>query len=253
MLFPMHASYQRGNPLKVAKIGKGHRRRKWNRLDCIFCLQPEEAHMGETKSAAEDVLRAPQNPDVPDVMLLLGDGFEEIEAITPIDILRRANLRVLTVAVGDSLAVRGSHGIVVMADALLESVISEAPPCELLLLPGGPGVAALRQNPRVLELVRSQIAGTSAGPAKLAAICAAPLVLADAGVLRDRQVTSFPGCEAELRPQVGDYLDDRVVFDGPICTSRGAGTAEEFSLALVSWLRGADMAAQVRRSIVARS
>jgi protein deglycase len=229
--------------------------------------------MGETKSAAKDATQAHHNPDVPDVMVLLGDGFEEIEAITPIDILRRANLRVLTIAVGDSLAVRGSHGIVVMADVLLDAVIATAPPCELLLLPGGPGVAALRQNPRVLELVRrqlvSQIAGPSAGqglapglsaepglgttPSKIAAICAAPLVLADAGVLRDRQVTSFPGCEAELRPQVGDYLDDRVVFDGPICTSRGAGTAEEFSLALVAWLRGADSAAQVRRSIVARS
>jgi 4-methyl-5(b-hydroxyethyl)-thiazole monophosphate biosynthesis len=192
-----------------------------------------------------------------EVMVLLGDGFEEIEAITPIDILRRAELRVLTVAVGDSLAVRGSHGIVVMADTSLAAVMSSltkpdslqaASPCELLLLPGGPGVAALRQNPRVLELVRRH----GAEQAKLAAICAAPLVLADAGILRDRQVTSFPGCEAELRPQVRDYLDDRIVFDGNICTSRGAGTAEEFSLALVAWLRGADIAAQVRRSIVAR-
>jgi protein deglycase len=205
--------------------------------------------MGETKSAAKDAPNAPQNLDVPDVMVLLGNGFEEIEAITPIDILRRANLRVLTVAVGDNLAVRGSHGIIVMADALLEAVIAAAPPCELLLLPGGPGVAALRQNPRVLELVRRH----SATPCKIAAICAAPLVLADAGVLRDRQVTSFPGCEAELRPQVGEYLDDRVVFDGNICTSRGAGTAEEFSLALVAWMRDTDVAAKVRRSIVARS
>lgn len=198
----------------------------------------------------------PANPMPPaqtdhDVLVLLGDGFEEIEAITPIDILRRAELRVLTVSVGANLAVRGSHGISVMADAILADLLAShnRPHPALLLLPGGPGVAALRQNPQVLELVRRQQASQN----KLAAICAAPLVLAEAGVLRDRQVTSFPGVAAELGPKVGSYSEERVVIDGPLCTSRGAGTAEEFSLALVAWLRGPEAAERVRRSIVARA
>lgn len=213
----------------------------------------------KTTDAKPSLQAADSTPPVQldyDILVLLGDGFEEIEAITPIDILRRADLRVLTVAVGENLTVRGSHGIAVMAEALLTDVLgphgrpqSSQPNPPLLLLPGGPGIAALRQNPLVLEMVRRQFAAQ----ARLAAICAAPLVLAEAGVLRDRQVTSFPGVAVELRPKVGGYSEERVVIDGHICTSRGAGTAEEFSLALVAWLRGPEAAERVRRSIVART
>lgn len=181
------------------------------------------------------------------VLVLLGEGFEEIEAITPVDLLRRAGLQVSTASVDANLRVTGSHGITVMADRFLP--VFEDEDFDLLLVPGGPGVKDLRSQARIIELLQKQIASGR----KVAAICAGPLVLADAGLLAEREVTSFPGHEAEVRAEAREYSQRRVVFDGPVCTSRGAGTAEEFSLALIAWLAGAEASETVRRNIVART
>jgi protein deglycase len=192
---------------------------------------------------------SPENPMAPcqRVLIVLGEGFEEIEAITPIDILRRAGLEVVVASAGLDVVVCGGRGVLVTADKLLAEVAHEN--FDLLVLPGGPGVDSLRSHSLVLDVVKRH---ADAGR-RIAAICAAPVILADAGLLGNRKVTSFPGREAELRPQVGEYLQERVVFDGPICTSRGAGTSEEFSLALVAWLLNAEAAYKVGRSIVART
>jgi 4-methyl-5(b-hydroxyethyl)-thiazole monophosphate biosynthesis len=109
-------------------------------------------------------------------------------------------------------------------------------------------VDRLRQDARVTELVRR---GHAAG-VPIAAICAAPVILADAGVAQTHTLTSFPAREAELRPVAKAYVQDRVVVDGKVITSRGAGTAEEFALALVAYLQGPAAAETVRAQIVAR-
>ena len=183
------------------------------------------------------------------VLLILNEGFEEVEAITPIDYLRRAGCVVKTVSTSKSLWVTGSHAIRIEADALLADEFAHAAMhYDVLLLPGGPGVETLRQKPEVLELVRR----FSVPPLRLAAICAAPLVLADAGVLKGRTITSFPSAENELKAIALAYLSDRVVIDGNLLTSRGAGTAEEFSLALIAWLENRELSEAIQRRIVAR-
>lgn len=180
------------------------------------------------------------------VLLILSRGFEELEAVAPLDLLRRARLEVVSASAGPDLAVEGSHGITLTADRLLDDCLTEA--FDLVVLPGGPGVEGLRRDPRVLELVRDR----HRRGLPLAAICAAPLVLADAGVSQGHVLTSFPGVEAELKGRVKAYSQERVVVDGQVITSRGAGTAEEFALGLVAFLAGPEAAEKVRLSIVAR-
>lgn len=174
---------------------------------------------------------------MPTACVLLADGFEEIEAITVIDVLRRAEIETTIVGV-DTDFPRGSHGVRVAADEPLGVVMQRR--FDLVVLPGGlPGATNLRDHPGVQQLVKAQ----SDRGGHVAAICAAPIALASAGVLAGRRVTSFPG----FLPQLGDvdYVEDRVVQDGHVVTSRSAGTAMEFALTLVERLRGADVAKQV--------
>jgi 4-methyl-5(b-hydroxyethyl)-thiazole monophosphate biosynthesis len=179
-------------------------------------------------------------------LLLLSPGFEELEAVAPLDLLRRAGIEVISASIGPELWVKGSHGIRIEADKKLDECLDG--PYDMVILPGGPGVEGLRKDARVLDLVRrSEEAGVP-----LAAICAAPLVLADAGVVGDRTVTSFPGSKQALLGRVGGYSEARVVEDRSIITSRGAGSAEEFSLKLIGFLLGSEAAEKVRASIVAR-
>lgn len=189
-------------------------------------------------------------------LLLLHPGFEEIEAVTPADLLRRAGVDVVLASVtsnleapeADALEVTGGRGIVLRADAKLSDLDAPAETFDMLILPGGPGVDALRKRPEVLELVRA----FHARRAWIAAICAAPLVLLDAGVAAPLRLTSFPGAADEMRAGVRAYVEDRVALDGNVVTSRGAGSSEEFALALVALLAGAAEAEDVRRRIVAR-
>lgn len=159
------------------------------------------------------------------IACLLAPGFEEIEAITILDVLRRAELDVRAVAVGGARLVPGAHGISVTADELLAPDQS----WDLVVLPGGlPGAENLRDDPGVQTLIQNQAAAGKG----LAAICAAPIALAAAGALRGRQATAYPGFEDQLGAEV-ELRPGDVVRDGPIITSRGPGTALAFALALV--------------------
>ena len=177
---------------------------------------------------------------MPSVLVVLAEGFEEIEAITPIDLLRRAGAEVTVAALVEGIHVTGRSGITVHADTSLSSV--EARDFDCLLLPGGPGVKHLRADPRIRPLVqRHHAAGKW-----IAAICAAPTVLHDAGVLTGRRYTAHPSVATEL-PAI--LPDAKVVVDGPIITSRGAGTAVDFGAVVIEKLFAAEKAAEVSRSI----
>jgi len=175
------------------------------------------------------------------VICLMVDGFEEIEAVTPVDLLRRAGAEVVCVAMGESRRVRGKCGVAVEADALFGEV--DAGGFDLLLIPGGPGVAALRDDGRPARLAAEFVAAGKA----VAAICAAPLVLKDAGVLEGRRFTAHFSTRDEL-PEV--LLDEAVVADGPVVTARGAGVALEFGLELVGRMFGAERAGEIAASIM---
>ncbi len=173
---------------------------------------------------------SPVSGGTPRVLVPLAPGFEELEAITIVDILRRADVAVVTAALGPNPVV-GSHEIAVRADRSLDEVAGED--FDMVCLPGGlPGARHLREDPRVLELLRRH----AARRAYTAAICAAPSALAAAGLLHGRRATSFPGF---LDESSGAVLSEQpVVVDGTVVTSRGPGTALDFALALVAELQG---------------
>ncbi len=180
------------------------------------------------------------------VLLILSVGFEEMEAVTPLDLLRRAGIQAVSASTGPELTVAGARGIRIEADRMLDDCLEER--FDMVILPGGPGVEELRKDGRVLDLVRR----THAAGIPLAAICAAPLILADAGVASGHRITSFPGSKPELIGKAASYSEDRVVEDGKVITSRGAGTSEEFSLRLITCLLGPPAAEEIRSRIVAR-
>jgi 4-methyl-5(b-hydroxyethyl)-thiazole monophosphate biosynthesis len=178
----------------------------------------------------------------------LVDGFEEIEAIAVIDILRRTDIEVVVAAVSEpEHLVRGSHHISLQPDSVLAKMWSDTlvNQFDALVLPGGPGTNALLANAQVAQLVRQFDKARKC----TAAICAAPLLLSQVGILRDRTATSFPGVRDRL--EVGRYSTERVVVDGHIVTSRGAGTAVEFALQLVAELVGPARAQEISTAIVA--
>lgn len=173
------------------------------------------------------------------VLCLLEDGFEEIEMITPVDLLRRAGVVVVTAALHHKTCT-GRCGIRVEADALLADL--DAGGFDLLLIPGGPGVAKLREDGRPAVLARE----FHDHGKPVAAICAAPLVLMDAGLLEGRRFTAHQS----VRETLVKAVDDRVVEDGNLISSRGAGTAMDFSLALVARLAGRAAAGRVAAEIM---
>ena len=174
--------------------------------------------------------------------VLLAPGFEEIEAVTIIDVLRRAQIETVAVAVG-SKSVQGSHGIALLGDVTLEQAATE--PWDVVVLPGGmPGAKNLRDSPEVQALIRAQLAAKG----RLAAICAAPIALSAAGALQGRKATSYPSFQGEL--SCAEYLEDPVVVDGPIITSRGPATALRFALKLVGELCGQEREAAVGKAML---
>jgi len=179
------------------------------------------------------------------VLVPLAPGFEEIEAITVIDILRRAGVSV-TVAGTQAGPIEASRKTRHLPDCTLDEVRAED--FDLLVLPGGqPGATNLRQDPRIRKIIEV----LHARHCLLAAICAAPIVLGAAGVLDGRTVTGHPSVRAELATQAGKVSDARVVVDGPIITSQSAGTAMEFAFKLVELLYGPAQAAEVNRGVLA--
>lgn len=175
------------------------------------------------------------------VLCLLATGFEEIETVTPVDLLRRAEVQVVIAALGSELSVTGRNGMTLMADALLTEV--EAESFDLLFIPGGPAVKDLRTDGRPARLARD----FAAAGKPVAAICAGPLVLLDAELLMGKRHTAHDSTYGEL-PQADASAP--VVADAGIITSRGAGTALQFGLELVTQLTTPDTAAQVARSIM---
>ena len=179
------------------------------------------------------------------VYILLGTGFEEIEALAPVDLLRRAGVEVTTVGLNGKI-VYGSHHIGVEADITIEELdISDA---EMIVLPGGlGGVASIRGCSRALEAVK---AVSDAGKF-VAAICAGPTVLADLGLLTGVNATCYPG----QIPNMKDALvaeNAACVTDGKIITGTSAGTAVPFALALIEALKGAEAAGAIADQIVIR-
>ena len=162
------------------------------------------------------------------VLMPVAEGFEEIEAITIIDVLRRAGIEVTVAGLGRSEII-GAHKIKILPDAALDSVKDKD--FDMLVLPGGmPGVDNLRKDARVLSLVKKMKEKNK----PIGAICAAPLVLRDAGLTSGLRLTCYPGFDTQIPG--GKFEKDRVVTDGNIITSKGPGTALEFSLKIVEML-----------------
>lgn len=165
------------------------------------------------------------------VLVPLAQGCEEMEAVTIIDILRRAGIEVVSAGLVPG-PVRASRGTVLLPDATLDEVQQQA--FDLVVLPGGmPGSEHLKNDARVIALLQK----TAAAGKHVAAICAAPMALHAAGLLEGRRATSYPGVLDQL-PGTHRYSQDAVVTDGPVITSRGPGTAMDFALVLVEQLAG---------------
>ena len=177
------------------------------------------------------------------VFIFLADGFEEIEAIAPIDILRRAELDVVTVSISDSKTVTGAHGIKVEADQLFtETTFGEN---DYYVLPGGyDGMLNLSAHQGVNELLTKQ---HSEGK-KLAAICASPSVLGKLGILEGKEAICYPGFEGKLTGAV--ISKKSVVEDGNVITGKGPGVAVQFALKIVESLKGKETASQVSDSLM---
>ncbi|MCC7375877.1 MAG: DJ-1/PfpI family protein [Verrucomicrobiales bacterium] len=181
------------------------------------------------------------NPPAPRVLCLLIVGFEEIETVAPVDLLRRAGAQVTLASVCGAAWVTGRCQVVIKADVPLSGVVARD--FDLLMIPGGPGVAALRADGQAAKLARD----FHERGLPVAAICAAPTVLADAGLLISKRYTAHGSVKNELP---GLIEEAPVVEDGLIITSRGAGTSIEFGLSLVKRLFGAEKARAIGQSIL---
>ncbi len=175
------------------------------------------------------------------VYVYLADGFEEIEALAPVDILRRCGVEVKTVGVTGK-TVSGAHGICVEADILPEAV--ELDGAQMLILPGGlPGTTNLEKDSRVTDAVLK----ANAQGKYIAAICAAPSVFGHLGLLQGKNATCYPGFEPELDGAL--VSEDGVVCDGNIITAKGAGRASDFGFLLAGLLVGGEKALEIREAM----
>lgn len=177
-----------------------------------------------------------------EVIVFLADGFEEIEALTVVDLLRRADIKVTTVGISNNIEVKGGHDILVKADTTLEKMPSSY---DALILPGGAvGTKNLLESDKVISIVKESFKKGIV----CAAICAAPKVLGKAGILEGKKATCYPGCEEGLK---GATLENKpVVKDGNIITSRGVGTAIDFALELIRTLKDENTAQKISSQIL---
>ncbi|HOW68680.1 MAG TPA: DJ-1/PfpI family protein [Candidatus Paceibacterota bacterium] len=176
------------------------------------------------------------------VLVVVESGFEEIELVTPVDLLRRAGAAVTLASLTGSTLVTGRCQMTLQVE--IAPVEIDAAQYDLLFLPGGPGVKLMRADGRPARWAAEFVA--SGKP--IAALCAAPLILLDAGLLRGRRFTAHFSTESDLP---GAQRNEAVVEDGLLITSRGAGTALEFGLVLVRRLFGEEKAQEIRRAIMA--
>lgn len=180
------------------------------------------------------------------VLLTLAPGFEEVEALTPVDILRRAGALVSMAGTIEG-PIEGRNGIRVVPDMRLDDALKDAGSFDMIVLPGGAvGAENLKNDPRVKGL----ISALDSRGALVTAICAAPTALSAAGVLDGKRVTSHPSVRKELGGAI--ITDERVVVDGNIITSQGPGTAMEFAFRLVEAMFGREKAEEVNRTVLAR-
>lgn len=177
------------------------------------------------------------------VYIFLADGFEEIEGLTVVDLLRRAGIEAVTVSIKEDKMVTGAHGISVMADFLFEEI--KGTMADMAVLPGGmPGTT----NLLACEPLMDMVLGLHSAGAYVAAICAAPSILAEIGLLEGKKATSYPGFEEKMT--MAEYVYEPVVQDGQVITSRGMGTAIDFSLKLIEILEGEAKAKEISDSII---
>lgn len=178
------------------------------------------------------------------VYMLLGTGFEETEAIAPLDLLRRAGVEVQTVGVGGKI-IRSSHKVGIEADILLEEL--DLSDCEMIVLPGGlGGVTSVRASKPAMDALRSAWDDGKF----VAAICAGPTVLADLGITEGKNATCYPGCEGGMGS--ANMVTCAAVQDGRLITGASAGCAIPFGLKLVEALKGKDEADRIAAQIVIR-
>lgn len=177
------------------------------------------------------------------VYFFIAEGFEEIEALCPLDLLRRAGVPVKTVGIGGN-KITGAHGITVMTDISDAEFSYDSP--EMIFLPGGmPGTLNLEAS----DVVRSAIEKANADGAYIFAICAAPMILGEMGLLSGKEAICYPGFEDKL---IGAKISEKtVVLDGKIATAKGMGVALEFGLLAVSILCGEDKAKDLRSAVIA--
>lgn len=177
------------------------------------------------------------------VIVFLADGFEEVEGLTVVDLLRRAGAEVQMVSIMGKLSITGARGIRVEADELFEKAVYEN--ADLLVLPGGmPGTLHLKEHQGLAQLLHE----CDGKENRIAAICAAPTVLGSLGILKDREACCYPGMENQLECKEAKYT--AFVTDGHITTSRGVGTAIPFALELIRLLFSGEKAKEIADSIV---
>lgn len=178
------------------------------------------------------------------VALFLADGFEEIEALTPVDVLRRAGINVSTISISNTLEVTGAHHILVKADLLFKDIEEEDYTCAVL--PGGmPGALNLKKHQKLNDLlIKFAQDGKLIG-----AICAAPIIPGSLGLTKDKNITCYPGFEDQLTD--AKYTTDDTVQDGQLLTGKAAGAAMQFAFRLVEILAGKEKAQEVASKMYA--
>jgi 4-methyl-5(b-hydroxyethyl)-thiazole monophosphate biosynthesis len=177
------------------------------------------------------------------VYVLLAQGFEEIEAVYPIDVLRRCGTQVKTVAVGGEMLVTGSNGITIKADTELGDVSGDISTVKMLILPGGPGRTNIIKDTQAMEFIKKCAEADIA----VAAICGAPEILHELGLFKtiyaDREYTCYPGLEKGI--EGGSYIDEPAVTDGNLITSQAAGTSNTFAFEIADFLCGEEKSDEV--------
>ncbi len=177
------------------------------------------------------------------VCIALAEGFEEIEGLTVVDLLRRAEIKVTTASIGTTKEVIGAHTIPVIADALFDKVDLDT--VDMLVLPGGmPGTLNLQKDERICTALKDFIAKGK----EIAAICAAPLIPGNLGLLKGKKACCYPSFEDQLHD--AKVVFEPVAVDEQVITSRGMGTAIDFALALITRLKNEEIAAAIRKAII---
>ncbi len=178
------------------------------------------------------------------VYILLADGFEEIETVSPIDVLRRAGAEVSVLAVGDNLTATGAHGLTITADSFLKDEFENL--ADMVILPGGgEGAVTLKNSTVVHEFLQRHAKANK----YIAAICAAPIALDAAGVLEGHAYTCYPGCEQQIKS--GEYHNDRIVIDNLLITAKGPAIALDFAYVTCEVLFGKEVVTELKTAMIA--